>query len=51
VALLLTGISLLVGYVSDVAQSAGVLLGIRLLFAFGTALFAIVTLVLAPGCR
>lgn len=48
VALLFTGIFLSwIGYVPDVAQSSGALLGIRLLFAFGTALFAIVTLVLA----
>ena len=37
----------LIGYVPDVAQSSGALLGIRLLFALGAALFAIVTLVLA----
>jgi GPH family glycoside/pentoside/hexuronide:cation symporter len=36
-----------IGYVPDVLQAPGALLGIRLLFAFGTALFAIVTLVLA----
>jgi len=48
VALLFTGIFLSwIGYVPDVPQSHGTLLGIRLLFAFGTALFAIVTLVLA----
>jgi len=37
----------LIGYVPDVAQSSGALLGIKLLFALGAALFAIVTLVLA----
>jgi len=48
VALLFTGIFLSwIGYVPDVPQSHGALLGIRLLFALGTALFAIVTLVLA----
>ena len=48
VALLFTGIFLSwIGYVPDVPQSHGTLLGIRLLFALGTALFAIVTLVLA----
>jgi sugar (glycoside-pentoside-hexuronide) transporter len=47
-ALLFTGIFLSwIGYVPDVPQSHGTLLGIRLLFALGTALFAIVTLVLA----
>jgi sugar (glycoside-pentoside-hexuronide) transporter len=36
-----------IGYVPDLRQSPGALLGIRLLFGAGTALFALVTLVLA----
>jgi len=48
VALLFTGVFLSwIGYAPDVPQSHSALLGIRLLFAFGTALFAVVTLVLA----
>ena len=43
-----TGIFLtLIGYVPDVPQTHGTLLGIRLYWALGSALFAIVTLVLA----
>jgi Na+/melibiose symporter-like transporter len=37
----------LIGYVPDVPQTYGTLLGIRLYWALGSALFAIVTLVLA----
>lgn len=47
-ALLFTGAFLSwIGYVPDVPQSHGTLLGIRLFWALGSALFALITLVLA----
>ena len=46
--LLFTGVFLSwIGYVPDVPQSQGTLRGIRLFWALGSALFALITLVLA----